>query len=206
MTIDRRTILRAWVLWVLGAPAGTSPCTQVPWSLGVLSALPRSQMRPHPRSCPRLRCSQLGTHVTTESGPRARPVKPLSGSVQVAVVPRHRWAASPITWADVALGSPHQPRPRLRCSHPGPRAPSGSAKPQGQAGDGKPRRAQGRAEAAGPVPAAGRAHSPQASVRPGSARPPAPRPGACAGPPARPRGQQGRLGRASAAPCPPCLT
>lgn len=148
-------------------------------------------MRPHPRSCPRLRCSQLDTHVTTESGPRARPVKPLSGSVQVDAVPRHRWAASPLTWADVALRSPHQPRPRVRCSHPGPRAPAGSAKPQGQAGDGKPRRAQGRAEAAGPVPAAGRAHSPQASVRPGSARPPAPRPGACAGPPARPPARGG---------------
>lgn len=202
---NTNTILRGWVLWVLGALAGTSPCRQVPWSLDVFSALLKSQMRPHPRSRPRLRCNQLGSHVTRGSW---TPAWASETTVQVCAG-GHRAAAQ------VGCLSSHQGRPGSWRAAPAPawgallapRSPSSLASgPQGQTRDWKPRCAQGRAEAARPVPAAGRARSPQASARPGSARPPAPRPGARARPPARLPELQGWFGRASAAPGSPGLT
>lgn len=43
------TSLPGWVLWVLSVHAGHLTFRQVPWHLGVLSTVPRSQMRPHLR-------------------------------------------------------------------------------------------------------------------------------------------------------------
>lgn len=108
------------VLWVLGASTSTSPCRQVPWSLAVLSALLRSQMRPqimpkaqvqsarHPRDHREWTPGPASeTTVRVCAGGRRTPA-------QVGRLTFHR--------TDVALGDFTCPGPGGRCSPPGLRA------------------------------------------------------------------------------------
>lgn len=173
---------------------GASSCRQVPWLLGFLLAAPRSQMRPHPRRCPWLRCTPVCTHVITESWTpgQARPVKCLS-----EVCARAAWALVSCLTSQTGRGGS---REAITCPSPGgaactrvPKLPT-SCLPQGQAGTGS-RGAQGPALDAGPVPAARAGHGARrprrARLRPPARpsaqgpRPPARPPAGAAGP-ARP--------------------
>lgn len=158
---------------------GMSLCRQVPEGLDVLSAVPRSQRQ----SCPRGRCTLVCTHVTTESRTPGQ-----AGQTTDCPQSVPRWAAS-LSRGQGWLSAP------LTC--PGLGGAAGTRVPQllqplaagPSPGTGSRGALGARQRPPGPVPAAARARSPQASAQPGSSRPPAPRPGSRAPrPPARPPG------------------
>lgn len=177
------------VLWVLGASTSTSPCRQVPWSLAVLSALLRSRMRPqimpkaqvqsarHPRDHREWTPGPASeTTVRVCAGGRRAPA-------QVGRLTFH--------WTDVALGDFTCPGPGGPLLAPGSPRYSPACRLQGQARTRSrgARRAEQRPPGLSPRLAGHGAR--KASAQPGSARPPAPRPGFRARPPVPRRSRAG---------------